>query len=411
MTAKPAPIAREPVRRRLNGWLIGGYLATILMAVQFYGVLFNAYQSWQKHGHPGGWDFLTFWAASRLTLDGKPLAAYSWPAIRHTAQQLSPDIVLPGPWFYPPNFLLLARPFAWVPAPVAYVLFTVLSTALFVFLMRRALPVRHMLVWILGFPGIWLNAAQGQNAAVTASLALAAFLSMRKRPVLAGVFIGLLSIKPHLAILFPLALACAGMWTTFIAAAVTAALFTAVSVAVFGIDIVPVFLHGLSEANGYIANGTLPWNQTASLFATLRMAHVPTGPAYVAQACQALAAICAVAWVWRKSKALEVRATALVAGTFMISPYIYNYDALWLGIPLALVTARAMRDGWLRGELVILCAAWLYPQMADLLSLHYGIGPGPVVFASLIFLAVRRARVEQAGDGAVAIERAVGQGR
>jgi hypothetical protein len=403
MTTEPASIARDPARRSLNRWRAGAYCATVLFAIQCFGLVFNARHSWAKYGHPGGWDFLTFWAASRLTLDGTPLAPYSWPAIEEAAGRLAPHIVLPGPWFYPPNFLLLVRPLAWLSAPLAYALFVAVTSALFVFLIRRVLPMRHMLVWILAFPGLWLNAAQGQNACLTASLVLAAFLSMEKRPALAGVFIGLLSIKPHLAILFPVALACAGMWTAFAAAAVTAVLFTALSIGVFGLDIVPVFLHGLSEANGYIASGVLPWDQTASLFAALRMAHVAAGPAYVAQACEALIAMCAVAWVWRNAKSLEVRATALVAATFMMSPYIYNYDAVWLGVPLALIAARALRDGWLRGERAILFVAWLYPQMGDLLAKHFGMGLGPLVFASLIVVAIRRARLEaKTGVGVVA---------
>ncbi|SPB13391.1 membrane protein [Caballeronia novacaledonica] len=408
MTTQPASLARDPGRRWLNASRVSAYFATVLLAFQGFGFFFNAWHSWTEYGHPGGWDFLTFWTASRLTLDGTPLHAYSWPAIELAARQLSPNIVRPGPWFYPPNFLLLVRPLAWLSAPMAYALFIGLSSALFVFLIRRALPMRHMLVWILAFPGLWLNAAQGQNACLTASLALAAFLSMRSRPVLAGIFIGLLSIKPHLAILFPVALACAGMWTTFIAAAVTATLFTAISIGVFGLDIVPIFLHGLHEANGYIASGVLPWDQTASLFATLRMAHVAVGAAYAAQACQAFVALCAVAWVWRNAKALEVRATALVAATFMMSPYIYNYDAVWLGVPLALIAARALRDGWLRGELAILGVAWLYPQMGDLLAKHYGIGLGPLVFASLIVVAIRRTRLEA---GAVAVDPAMDRAR
>ncbi|SAK69843.1 membrane protein [Caballeronia glebae] len=410
MSTQPVSAEHAPIRRWLNGSRVSAYCATVLVVVQCFGFVLSARHSVAENGHPGGWDFLTFWAAARLALDGKPLDAYSLHAIEHVAQQLGPHIILPGPWFYPPNFLLLMRPFGWLSAPLAYALFASISSVVFVLLARRALPVRDMIMWIVAFPGLWLNAAQGQNAALTASLALAAFLSMRNRPVLAGVFIGLLSIKPHLAILFPVALACAGMWTTFIAAALTTILFTAISIAVFGLDIAPVFLHGLHEANGLTAGGRLPWFQMASLFASLRMAHVATGPAYVAQACQAVVAICAVAWVWRNAKGLEVRATALVAATFMISPYIYNYDCVWLGVPLALIAARALRDGWLRGEPAILLLAWIYPQLGNYMAKYHGVGLGPLVFASLIFVAVRRARLETASAGvtgtAPAIDRA-----
>jgi len=397
MSTQPASIERAPGRRWLNGSRVSAYCATILVVLQCYGLVLAVRSAVAEKGHPAGWDFLTFWSAARLALAGHPLDAYSADAIKHVAQQLGPHIILPGPWFYPPNFLLLVQPLGFLSAPLAYALFASISSVVFVLLARRALPIPDMIMWIVAFPGLWLNAAQGQNAALTASLALAAFLSMPKRPMLAGVFIGLLSIKPHLAILFPLALACAGMWTTFIAAALTTILFTTVSVAVFGLDILPVFLHGLHDANGFTASGSLPWFQMASLFASLRMAHVATGPAYVAQACQAIVAICAVAWVWRNAKGLEVRATALVAATFMISPYIYNYDGVWLGIPLALIAARALRDGWLRGEPAILFFAWIYPQLGNQLAKDCGVGVGPLIFALLIFVAVRRARLEAAG--------------
>jgi alpha-1,2-mannosyltransferase len=243
---------------------------------------------------------------------------------------------------------------------------------------------------ILAFPVLWLNMAQGQNACLTASLALGALLLLEKRPVLAGICIGMLSIKPHLAILFPVVLACAGMWITFIAAGVTTALFTGVSVAVFGTAIVPVFLQGFGVANGYVASGALPWPQMSSLFATLRALHVGITPAYVAQACAAVVATAVVIRVWRRSHELEVRAMALVAGTFMISPYIYNYDAAWLAIPIAFFTTKAQHAGWLRWEREILCIAWLYPVLGHLGGYLLHVGIGPLVFASLLFVAVRR---------------------
>lgn len=370
------------------------YCGTILLASLIYG-LRCAWHSWTLYGQPNGMDFTTFWAASRLWLDGTPLEAYSFPALVHAARHISPNLPAPGPFFYPPNFLLLLRPFALLPAPVAYVIFAVSTAAVFVVLLRKVLPMRGALLPILAFPGIWLTMTQGQNSCITAALALGALLLLNRRPILAGICIGMLSIKPHLAILFPLVLACAGMWTAFIAAGVTALLLTGISIAVFGLAAIPVFLHGVSLANSAIAIGALPWWQTASLFATLRVIHVPIAPAYVAQACQAIVAAGAVLWVWRQSDDLAVRATALVAGTCMISPYLFNYDATWLGVPIALLAAKALRDGWLPWEREILGVAWLYPGLGDLCGLFLNAGIGPVVFASLLFVAVRRARMEK----------------
>jgi alpha-1,2-mannosyltransferase len=126
----------------------------------------------------------------------------------------------------------------------------------------------------------------------------------------------------------------------------------------------------------------------------LRLAHVPLMPAYVAQACVALVAAGAVMWVWRKTGDSAVRATALIAGTFMISPYIFNYDAAWLAVPIALFTAKALRDGWLPWEREILVVAWFYPALGDLSGILLHVGFGPLVFASLLFIAVRRARLD-----------------
>jgi len=382
-----------PARRWLNLRWLHRYCAALIIGFATYG-LCSAWLAWRVYGQPNGFDFVTFWAASRLTLDGTPLAAYSREALTHVARSALPHISMPGAWSYPPNFLLLVEPLSLLPCPVAYAIFIFVTTAAFVFLLRRVLPMPQSWLPILAFPGIWLNAGYGQNGSLTAALALGAFLLLKKRPVLAGVCIGMLSIKPHLAILFPIALACAGMWTTFIAAAATVVLFVGASVAMFGMAVLPAFLHALTEANGRLSTGGLPWQETASLFTALRGLHVAALPAYVAQACLAIAATGTVAWVWLRSRELDVRVMALVAGTFMVSPYIYNYDAVWLGAPIALFTARALREGWQRWEREILCVAWLYPTLGSITGHLLNVGFGPLVFMALMFVAVRRARQE-----------------
>ena len=378
----------------LNAARVRIYSATIFIALFIYTAR-SARLNWKLGGMPNGSDFVTFWSASYLSLEGKPLYAYLWGAILNTAQVISPHISMPGPWAYPPTFLLAVRPLALLPAVVSYALFALTTATLFVCLLRRVLPMPAAWLPILGFPGLWLNLAQGQNGCITASLTLAALLLLKRRPALAGVCIGLLAIKPHLAILFPLALACAGMWVTFTAAALTAVLFTGVSIAVYGTHSITLFLSSLQDTNSYTAQGFLPWQQMASAFAMLRQAHLGIAPAYVIQACFALVGAGTVAWIWRNAQALETRAAALVAGTFMVSPYIFNYDAVWLGIPIALLTLKGLRDGWLRWEREILFACWLYPALGDLSGYLLRIDFGPLVFVALLFVAVRRASWEK----------------
>lgn len=379
----------------LNRARLRAYCATFLLACPIF-VIHNAWFNWKKFGMPNGLDFATFWAAARLTIAGRPLDAWSRDALGHIALAISPKTPALAPWFYPPNFLLIVRPLGWLPCIAAYALFSLGTTWIFVRLLRRVLPMREAWLPMLGFTGLWLNIAQGQNGALTACFALGALLLLPERPVLAGICIAMLSIKPQLAILFPVALACAGMWTAFFSAAVATALFTGMAIAMFGIAAIPAFLHAMTEANHFIAQGILPWDQMASVFIALRMLHVPVGIAYAAQGLAALTALVGVAWVWRRSHHHALRATALVAGTFMVSPYIYNYDTVWLAIALALFAAHSLRTGWLKGEREVLVATWLYPVAGTVCAHYLHLVLGPFAFSALLFVAVRRARHELA---------------
>jgi alpha-1,2-mannosyltransferase len=80
-----------------------------------------------------------------------------------------------------------------------------------------------------------------------------------------------------------------------------------------------------------------------------------------------------------------------------VSPYVYIYDTAWLGIPIALLTAKAVRDGWLRWEREILCMAWLFPVAGEMSGYFLHAGIGPLVFALLMFVALRRVHLYPKG--------------
>ncbi len=385
------PRVTPPRPHWLNRQRIRIYSAALLLAMAIYGIR-SAWLAWRIYGEPNGFDFVGFWSASHLLLQGTPLAAYSSAALNHAALTISPRISLPELWPYPPNFLLLVAPLALLPAWLSYLIFTLFTTVVFVLLARRALPLRDAWLPIVAFPALWVNAGYGQNACVTAGLAFGAFLLLEKRPILAGVCIGLLSMKPHLALLFPIALACAGLWRVFWAAAATALVFTAMSIAVFGLAVVPLFVHAIHIASLALNIGAAPWSQGASAFSALRLLGASSAIAYAAQAGTATFAALTVGWVWRTCHATEVRALALVAGTMLTSPYLFIYDTVWLGIPLAMYTAQALRTGWLRGEREVFCLAWAFAPIGLLLGAFVHIGIGPFVFAALLWFAVRRAR-------------------
>jgi hypothetical protein len=78
----------------------------------------------------------------------------------------------------------------------------------------------------------------GQSSLLTAAMLVAIFALLDRKPVAAGVLIGLLSIKPQLGILFPFMLMASGRWRVFIAAAATALALAGVTAAIFGTRVV-----------------------------------------------------------------------------------------------------------------------------------------------------------------------------
>ena len=142
--------------------------------------------------------------------------------------------------------------------------------ALYVSAFRHVVKTREAMWLLAAFPGVLINFVHGQNAFLTAALAAAALLCIERRAVLAGVFIGLLAIKPHLAILFPVVLLAVGAWRTFAVAGVVAAAVVLAGTVVLGGDTLAAFVGSLSSARAALEEGVLPWSKMPTVFACLR---------------------------------------------------------------------------------------------------------------------------------------------
>jgi len=338
-------------------------------------------------------DFVLAWAASHLALTGHALDAYSIPSLIKAQQ-----IAEPGPqdvygWFYPPSYYLLILPLALLPYAAAYWSFMLSTLGGYLLVFRRIIRDKTAMWCLAGFSGLWMNFFDGQNGFLTAALAGAALLNLERRPVLAGVFIGLLAIKPHLAMLFPVALLAIGAWRTLITAAVTAITFMAVGTAILGTAVLKAFLASLGDARHLcLENGSLLWSKMPSVFAFMRLLGTPVTWAYVAHFIVAVVAVIAVWRVWRNCQNRNLRGASLMTATFLVSPYVLFYDLAWLAFPIAWLALDGLRYGWQRGERAVLAAAWLLPllMMVQIIA-HLNVQVGPLVLCSLLWMTYRRA--------------------
>lgn len=342
-------------------------------------------------GQVVGADFLTFYAAGHLALADDGVSAWDVEALLAVQRELVPAYTGHGfAWFYPPPFLLAVAPLALLPHLAALGVFLAATGTGWVLTLRRAIG-RPGAGWlVVAFPGLWLCVAQGQNGLLTAALAGGSLLALRRRPVLSGVLLGLLVIKPHLAVLFAVALVAARAWRTMVVAAGTAVAALAASLAVLGREALDAWLGSLQFARVASESGALPWAKMPSTFAMLRLVGIPVEAAYAGQAVVAVVAAAAVWVVWRRTDVPALRGAALMTATFLANPYAFDYDLAWLAFPIAWLAVHGVEHGWRRGDREVLVAAWLLPAVATALATITHLQVAPLVLGALVWIALRR---------------------
>jgi hypothetical protein len=376
-------------RVRVYSWLVVAIFAALY-------VVWLA-RSWPRlvdpSGKPFGYDFMAFWSAARLALAGHAAAAFderTIAAVQHAAVPALPGIIFP--WHYPPTFLIAILPLGLLPYPAALALFVLASAAPWAALVRHMLPDRRAWIVAAAAPAGLITLLDGQNAFLTASLAGFALLSLDRRPLLAGVLIGLLALKPQLGVLFPLALVAESRWRPIAAAAATAAVLALVSFALFGIADWAAFLRDLPVAEAIGDAGAVPWGTMPSAEIFVRSLGGSLGLAHAVQAAVALVAALSVWRAWRRADApFEAKAATLLAAALLVPPYVFYYDLLWATLAIGLLVRLALRDGFRRGEREIFLFVYIAPVLMPPVQLVTSLQLGFPALLLLLVAALRRA--------------------
>ncbi|RQR46262.1 MULTISPECIES: glycosyltransferase family 87 protein [unclassified Burkholderia] len=362
-----------------------------------WGFVTDAFTS-QTTARPGV-DFSVFWTASQLVLQGHAAAIYDPVLFSHAeVAQFGAYIGHQSlPWLYPPTMLLFIAPVALVPFLPAYFLFFAGSLLCYAYAVLRLSGLRAHLpapraaaLVVLAYSGVFASVLYGQNSILTAGIAAFALHFLGRRPIVAGVLIGLLAIKPQLAVVFPFVLVATRSWRTFASAAITTVLFTLAGIALTGTS----SLHGLAQAMSIVRgmHFTLPayWFVSPTTFAALRLAGASIPVSLAAQAAVGLLAIAAAVQVWRRTADIRLRGAALVIATLLTTPYLWHYELAWLGIAFFCVLAHGLDEGWLPGDQIVIVLAWLLPIFEIFNRITKLPQIGPVVLLAVLFVVVRR---------------------
>lgn len=337
-------------------------------------------------------DFVSFYAAGKLSLAGTPALAYD-QAAHYMAQEAA---TVPGApyqfFFYPPIFLIVCEALAWLPYMLAYAVFQVITLGPFIFAMRAVMRERGV-AWIyplLAFPAVFWNVGLGQNAFLTGSLFAAFSLNVHRRPVLAGVLLGLLAYKPHFGLLAPIALIAGGHWRTFGAAALTVVALIVLSGTMYGWPTWVAYLSAFAGSNDVYGAGRIDYAGMVTLFGAARLLGFGTWPAYTLQAVMALMMAGLVWLTWWRGLSQPLRMATLLTATMLAVPMALLYDKMTVLVAIGWLLREAKGEGFLTWEKLVLAAVYPMSLLTWNLGTAWHLPLGPMVLMAVLLLCLRR---------------------
>jgi Glycosyltransferase family 87 len=369
-------------------------LATLAVIVGFKTVWFARFGPWGQRELA---DFDAFHIVAQRVWRGDLDQVYHSAALLKMQMEASGGMTGFMPWTYPPQYDLLVAPFAFLPVGVGYLLFTAATLVLYLVTLRKIAGNNFAQVLVIMFPALAITIGCGQNGFLTGALIGLVCLNLQRRQVLAGLALGALVIKPHLAIAATVYLLATRRWSTLAAAAAMVLTSSLLCTVLFGWQIWLAWLGAIKVSASYLDQGFYPLYRMISAYAALYKAGVPAGAAFWGQANVAglalLAVVLAAARGMSSNFALGITAMASV----MISPYAYDYDLPMLGIGLALMLPdltriASQRERSVMYALILLAGAYGLLQSAKLAAQfgeHFVPALGGLALMALLGLVLR----------------------
>lgn len=288
------------------------------------------------NGYPVQGDYTGIYTAGELTLQGTPAKAYDWEAHKAAQRTLTHEPKSSFyPWPYPPPFLFVAAALALLPYVPSMLVWTFASLAAFAAALARLTPSWRDFLFMLAAPAAWLNFYIGQNGALTGTLLAFGLIVLRSKPILAGTLFGLLSYKPHLGLLLPVALMAGGHWKSAISATCTVLGLALASALAFGLDPFLAFPQQLDRVLALVNNAT-EIKRLQSIYALTRTLGGSADAAMALQLAATVGLIALIAWTWRSPNYSDsLKAAALAAAMTLASPYQFVYDLVILTVAQA----------------------------------------------------------------------------
>jgi len=340
----------------------------------------------QMHGMTGKAlrDGLDFWAGGFLLRSGQAPMLFDHMAYQSFLQGLY-GVKLPYHlWSYPPTYGLLASAFAVLPPWPDVLSWDVFSLVVLGAVLRLAGKGWGFVACVLLAPATLENALEHQNAALMTALLGGGLLLMARRPRLAGLMVGLGTIKPQLGLVLPLYMLRRAPLAVMYAVLAAVGLAVA-SLAVFGAGVWAGFLHFTSPAMSAVLLTGQPPDFAGGLISVFAVAR-PFCSVHGALLVQVVVTLaCVVAGVVTRSVPV-----LLILGA-LASPYLHDYDLVGVALAVALIVEQRGRTGFAPGEPVLLFLVWFGPGLLPWMAQYAHLAP--VLLVLLLASAWRRGEI------------------
>ncbi|MBO0345105.1 DUF2029 domain-containing protein [Roseibium sp. CAU 1637] len=305
-------------------------------------------------------DLAAFYRAGQMAAEGRGVEAYDVEAFRAPLTGHAETLV----FRYPPHFLLMAEPLAWMTYGQAKAVFLLISLGALI-----AIPIILGAPAVMGFfivaSGIGFHTLNILNNSVLAILLIVLGLVLsERRPWLAGFLLGLATVKPQYGLMVPVFLLASGHYRTIVSACVTTAGLLAASALLYGGEVFGAYLGTFSEEIyvSYLNAATLGFFNVTSMLGKLGLPLMARDGIYIL----IIAISTGIVWVAaRRCEAWQALGLCFLASA-CAAPAFMAYS--WPLLAAAHCAFLKEREPWPAGVQVVLGLLWLQPMATSIIT-------------------------------------------
>ena len=345
------------VRTKRDASLVIAALGLIGLIAYVAAYLIQSQPPRDQFGQIIGRDFVNTWMGAKTVLAGRAHEVLQVGLhMRRLTEALGP--MPPHNWSYPPALFLFIWPLGLLPYLAAYAVWSLLGYAAYLAASATHERRASYLLFVAAAPAVAVNLCSGQTGLFTAAILILVFRFLDEKPLLAGALLGLMLCKPHLVVLFPLALIVSGRWRVLGAAAVSSLALIAVTALVFGPSIwSDYFRLVVPVQRGVLDTGTGFLSMMPTGFMQARMLGASNLLAWTVQTPFTILSLAAVVWTFAKRRDPLVSAGVLLTAGVLVGPYAFAYDMVVFGWLIARLWPRLPS----RADRVLLFLVWTLP--------------------------------------------------